>query len=168
MGKTFICTGHGYETGRNGRCTAFDGYAVIANPLGKHGAEDRESRVFLREGGRGTNYGSHVIQLAKEADSLSRDLFLLVEHGAGREVWRIPEFYDGGALEAHILAMPERLQYALLYTIFKMVSAARREAIEEIDGKWIDAHLDGRVRKVRAKRGRPATVEIADREEAPA
>lgn len=106
----FIKTGHGYENhSTEGRCTAFDGFEIIAAPLHQAGEgwqaafgnEARESRVYRRASGNGTDYGSHAIKLGKDRHG---DLHILMQHGSGREVWRIPQFFDGGDLAVHIAA----------------------------------------------------------------
>ena len=153
MDSALIKTGHGYEG-----CTAFDGYDVIAEPLGNFGREDRDSRVFNKQsnGNGGTCYGSHTLKLAK--DNLA--LYLLVQHGSGREVWRVPKLYDGGALLEHILSMDPRAQYALLYTIYKTASYARYQAQSETRALWAQAFVDKRLKKRRATKNRAARVEI--------
>lgn len=155
MDFVFVASGTGYQD-----CTAFDGYEVIANPLGEWSEADRESRVFGRDGRGygGVTYASHCIKLAKR--EYCRDLYILMEHGAGREVWRIPAFYDGGALQEHILTMPPRLQYALIYSMHKMASTAKRQAEEETRAIWAQAYADGRLKKHRANRHRGAWVEV--------
>lgn len=165
MNHTFITRGHGYEQSeRYDRCTAFDGYEVIANPLGGFDKAARESRVFNRQpnGYGGTCYGSHSIQLARREGGRKNVLYLLLEHGSGREVWQVPTFYDGGELVQHILAMPERAQYALLYTLYAMGRDSRKQAQEETASKWAHAYVEKRIRKRRASRDRRASVYIDD------
>jgi hypothetical protein len=159
----FIRSGHGYESGSYGRCTAFDDYTVIANPLGGNDNAAQDSRVFGRDerGYGGVTYGAYDLKLAR--DDYSRDLYLLVSHGAGREVWRLPSFSDKGALNTHILAMPERLQYALLMTLYRTASYARRQAQGETRREWAQAYIDGRIRKARATKDRNARVEIIEK-----
>lgn len=165
MRSVFIRKGHGYENGHEeGRCTAFDGFDIIARPLGGQDHADRERRVFHREGGRATTYASHVIALGKERHDGA--LYILMHHGAGREVLRVPEFYDGGELEAAILAMPERVQYALLYSIYQTASEARAEAAMTVRQEWKAAILEGRIRKHRATKLRGPKVEIISQSEA--
>lgn len=168
MDTALVKTGHGYETGSYGRCEAFDGYEVIAAPLHQEGEgwkaafgdKARESRHFpRRDGSPGCDYSSHAIKLAR-GDEFDHNLYLLVQHGSGREVWRVPPFFDGGDLEAHILAMPERLQYALLYTLYALARNARREAQAQTRQEWAQAFADGRIKKKRATSTRAARVEI--------
>jgi hypothetical protein len=83
-----------------------------------------------------------------------------VEHGAGREVWLVSSFFDGGQLKAHILAMPERMQFALLFTLYKMASNARYEARAETRQEWASAFVEGRIKKHRANKHRGQRVEI--------
>jgi hypothetical protein len=150
MNIALIKTGHGYETGSRGRCTAFDDYTVVASPLGGHDSKvDRESRVFNRQpnGNGGCCYGSHAIKLATDGNSAGRDFYILMEHGGGREVWRVPQFYDGGDLAKMILALPERLQYALLHTMYSMGRNARSQAIAETNVEWKQAISEKRIRR---------------------
>lgn len=132
--------------------TAFDGYEVLANPLGGFSNADRERRVFGRDpatGHGGTCYGSHVVQLAKRESDGAKDprLFILVEHGGGREVWlyRLP--YDRGNTLAGLLAMPEAALYGILYGAAKMARAAREQAQSETATEWREASRDGRIRR---------------------
>lgn len=159
MNTAFVRFGHGYEQGRRGRCEAFDGFDVLANPLGEFDHAARESRVFRRDSGNATTYASHMIKLAKLTNT-SRGLYILMHHGGGREVLAVPSFYDGGVLEAAILAMPERLQYALLYTIWQTARNAREQAQSETTFLWSKAFAEKRIRKRRATRTRGARVEI--------
>lgn len=154
MQNVLISTGHGYETGSRGRCEAFDGFEIIAAPLHQEGEgwqaafgdKARASRSFPRKDGRpGVTYDSHAIKLARQKHDGA--LYILMHHGGGREVWRVPEFYDGGDLAAHIIGLPERLQYALLYSIWSMASDARLQGSIESDVKWRLAIVDKRIRR---------------------
>ncbi len=168
--RVFIGKGHGYETGSRGRCVAFDDFTIIAAPLHQDGEgwkaafgdEARASRVFGRQpnGNGGTDYGSHAIALARREGESKGALYLLMHHGGGREVLRIPPFYDGGALDAMILGMEERLQYALLYTLYKTACFARDAAVAETTEEWRSAVEEKRTRKRRGRR-----VEVVPREE---
>lgn len=161
MQNVLIATGHGYENHPAfGRCTVFDGYEVLANPLGGYDNAARESRVFNRKenGNGGICYGAFSIKLAKR--EFGRELYILMEHGGGREVWQITQFFDGGGLAAHILAMPERLQYSLLFTIWKTASESRNQGQDETRAKWAQAYVDGKIKKRRATKIRGARVEI--------
>lgn len=142
MERAFIRKGNGYQS-----CTAFDGLTVIASPLGGFDNASRESRVFRRASGGATCYGSHAIALA--TDDFGRGLYILMHNGSGREVLRVPDFFDGGDLVEHIKAMPERLQYALLYSIWNTASNARHEAQSQTAQEWAQAYQDGRIRKRR-------------------
>jgi hypothetical protein len=155
MNSAFIRFGHGYENhSREGRCTAFDGFDIIAAPLhqegdGWHAAfgdKARDSRVYRRGTGGAVTYASHAIKLARMSNT-SSGLYILMHHGGGREVLSVPTFYDGGDLEAAILAMPERLQYALLYTIWQAASNARHEAERQTADKYRRAFADGTLKK---------------------
>lgn len=161
MELVFIKSGTGYQD-----CTAFDGFEIVANPLGEWSEADRDSRVFGRNerGHGGVTYASHCIKLGKQEHD--RDLYILMQHGAGREVWRMPSFFDGGALRDHILTMPPRLQYALIYSMYKMASYAKRQAQEETRQTWAQAYAEGRLKKHRANRHRGAWVEVIAKQEA--
>lgn len=148
MTSAFIRKGHGYENPSPGSgyepCTAFDGFDVIASPMGGFDRAAREGRCG---GPFNCDYQSHAIQLA--TDKSGSGLYILMQHGGGREVLKIPEFYDRGALLAQILALSEPLQYALLYTIHATADNARREAQGQTAQRWADAFNDGRIRKRR-------------------
>lgn len=166
MQNAFVRYGHGYETGSQGRCTAFDGFEVIASPLHQPGTgweaafgnEARASRVYRRPNGNGTDYSSHAIKLAKQ--NYDGNLYILMHHGGGREVLRVPQFYDGGDLAELILSLPERLQYSLLYTIWQTARNAIDQGRAETRDEWARAFADGRIRKKRASKTRAARVEI--------
>lgn len=153
MTGALVSTGDGYAKDKS-----FDGFKVIAAPLPGYGNTEREARVFRRASGNGTCYGSHVVALATNERGASyeggRALYLLVQHGGGREVWAVPSFYDGGEYERALLAMPERLQYAALYTLYNLARNARLEAIEQTESKYARAFVEGRLKKSRPKRGR--------------
>jgi hypothetical protein len=81
-----------------------------------------------------------------------------MHHGGGREVLQVPRFFDAGGMLAAVLAMGEREQYALLYTLYQTAENARYEANAATREAWANAHLDGRIRK-RRRAGR-VTVSI--------
>lgn len=170
MQTVIIARGHGYETVNppyvNERCTAFDGFEVIANPLGGFSAADRERRILGRVDGKpgtGCDYSSHSIQLAVRENGGTykggRNLFILMQHGGGRVVYAIKQMYDGGATERALLALPEVELYGMLYTMAEMAEDAHSQGCRETQHKWAQAFYDGRIRKRRAKGGRQ-TVEI--------
>lgn len=168
MQNVFIRKGHGYENhSTEGRCTAFDGFEIVAAPLHQEGEgwkaafgdEARAKRSWPRRDGRpGVTTASHAIKLGREKHDGA--LYILMHHGGGREVWRVPEFYDNGALAEHIIALPERLQYALLYTLYQMASDARTQAQAETRHEWAQAIATNRIRKKRATKTRGARIEI--------
>lgn len=158
METVFIAKGHGYENPSDGRerCTAFDGFEVIAEPL-----PTRESRVLGQVDGKpgtGCDYGSHSIKLAVRPNETAfkggRRLYILMQHGGGREVLAMKQMYDRGVTESALLSMPEPALYGMLYIIYDMASAAKRAATDETRGQWAQAFIDGRIRKSRAKGGR--------------
>jgi hypothetical protein len=162
MNRVFIARGTRYADDKT-----FDGFDVIAEPCA-----DRESRIFGADadGRGGTDYRSHSYKLAtRGAHSYkgNRSLFLLVEHGGGREVLAVPSFYDGGAWVSALLAMPERLQYGTLATLYQIARHAHDTATDTTREEWAQAFVDGRIRKSRAKQGR-RTVFIEPRTAAPA
>lgn len=159
MDTAFVRFGHGYEQSARGRCEAFDGFEVIAAPLGGFDQAARDSRVFRRTSGNATTYASHAIKVAKLTGT-SGGLYILMHHGGGREVLAIPTFYDGGDLEKTLLGMPERLQYALLYTIWQTARNAREQAQSETTRQWAQAFAEKRIRRRRATKSRAARVEI--------
>lgn len=159
MHAAFIRFGHGYEQSDRGRCEAFDGFEIIAAPLGEFDTASRDSRVFHRSSGNDVTYASHAIKLAK-LSGCSGGLYILMQHGGGREVLAVSSFYDGGDLEAAILAMPERVQYALLYSIWHTARNARYEAQEQTAQSWATAYKEKRIRQRRATRTRGSRVEI--------
>jgi hypothetical protein len=149
MDNAFIRKGHGYPVTATLNahlepCTAFDGFTVIAAPMGEFSKADREGRCG---GPFRCDYQSHAIKLA--TDERGSGLYILMHNGSGREVLKVPEFYDRGELKAQILAMPEPVQYGLLYMIWNTASNARSEAQSQTAHKWAEAHQDGRIRKRR-------------------
>jgi hypothetical protein len=151
MDTIFVGKGHGYETGSRGRCTAFDGFEIIAAPMGGTDA------VFR------CDYQSHSIRLAVRAETRlgdrPGDLYILMQHGGGREVLRIPTFYDHGEFREALLAMPEAVQYATLYTMYEIASQAGAQRAGETRREWGEAFLDGRIRRKRSRGRITLTVE---------
>ena len=148
----------------------FNGYEVIANPLGGTGAADRERRVLGRVDGKpgtGCDYGSHSIRLAvREGDKPykgGRTLFILMQHGGGKVIYRMKQMYDGGETERALLALPEAALYGILYTICSMVDDADSLAKRETAHAWGMAYSEKRIR-IRRFMGR-RTVEIESKDE---
>jgi hypothetical protein len=162
--------GHGYDNptmGDRKPCTAFDGLTAIANPLGGFSEADRERRVFHPEnGGTGTTYGSHSLQLGMRTPEEGspprrRDtLFLMMSHGGGREVYSMRNGVYHHPIDELLTAMPERDLYSLLYSIWEAQQATYRQAVAETDSKWRRALAEKRVTKRRAKGGRAAHFDI--------
>lgn len=149
----FTAKGHGYTDPRYlspGRtvCTAFDGWDVIATPLGGNSTADRERRVYKRGDGPGVTYASHVIALA-ETDK-GQALAILMENGSGREVLALGRGPDMDAMRAAFLAMDESTLYAVLYSIWRTASTTRDAAAAKTQTLWAQAHIDGRIRKRRS------------------
>lgn len=150
--SALVAKGHGYEQSDRGRCTAFDGLEIIANPLGGFDNASRESRIFRPEGGKpgsGVCYGSHALYLMRSAgdDRRERGLYVGVHHGGGRQVWRIPACYHylAETLEA-LAAMPERALYSLLQGIVSALDDTQRAAERAEAATWRRAALDKRIR----------------------
>lgn len=147
----FTAKGHGYTDPRYISpgmtvCTAFDGWHVIATPLGGHSAADRERRVFRRGDGLGVTYASQVIALAESGgDSLA----ILMHNGSGREVLALGRGPDMAAMRAAFLAMDERTLYAVLYSIWRTATTTRSDSASETRTQWAQAYIDGRIRKKR-------------------
>lgn len=141
----FLKKGDGYAG-----CTAFDGFTVLAFPVA-----DREARIFGATPGKqssGTCYRAYEMRLAcRTGDEAKtrRDLFLLISHGGGREVVRVPCFWDAGEMQAALLAMPERALYAVLFTIYKAAQDAAHVASTETAQRYGYAFLEGRMKKRR-------------------
>ena len=149
MDRAFIRKGHGYTVTATLNshlepCAAFDGFAVIAEPMGGFDRADREGRCG---GPFRCDYQSHAIKLATDANG--RGLYILMQNGSGREVLKVPEFADHGALKAALLAMPAPVLYGALYMIWNTADNARSEAEQQTAQRWADAHQDGRIRKRR-------------------
>lgn len=125
--------------------TIFDGFEIIAEPLGDYSAADRERRVWQRGDGPGVTYGSHIMKLAQEPNG--RGLFILVEHGGGREVLALSTGPDWRAMRAAFLAMDERTLYAVLYSVWQSVADIRRAAQDETAGDWRKAFVHKRIRR---------------------
>jgi hypothetical protein len=94
----------------------FDGYDIIAHPL-----PARDDRVYYPtepDGcSAGVTYASHNVMIARPTGIGKKGrLAILMHHGGGRHVL---EFYEGLLpVASALLALPEREQYALAYTIF--------------------------------------------------
>lgn len=149
MDSAFICS---RVCGGEAERTAFDGFEILANPLGGTSTADRARRSFPgRDGGPGVTYASHSISLAKRegARPHDRDLFILMENGGGRSVLRFPMIGDGGAAREALLSQPEPVLYALLYAIWQTADNARGDSASETAHKWAMAYNDGRIRKRR-------------------
>ncbi len=161
MTRIFIATGHGYEAGSQGRCTAFDAYHVIARPL-----PTPEERSFSDgPNSPGVTYGSFSLMLAHskaESDAglatrtRARSLYLLIQHGGGREVMALPGFASGAGMIDAWRAMPDAALYATLFTLYRTAQAARDVARDEERIAWKQAHVDKRIRT----RRRPSTGTI--------
>lgn len=129
---------------------AFDGFEILASPLGGVSNADRERRVFKgRDGSPGVTYASHVFKLARRegAASYDRDLFVLVENGSGRSVLKFPMIYDHGATRDALLNLPEPVLYGLLHSVWSTADNARSEAISATAQRWGQAIAEKRIRK---------------------
>lgn len=127
------------------RCTAFDGFEILANPLGGDTPAARESRVFKGKSGPGVTYASHEFYLMRKEDS--RAYYIGVHHGGGRQVWALSPCHNylAETLDA-LLAMPERALYSLLRGIVSALDDTKRAAEIETAGDWRRATVEKRVK----------------------
>lgn len=142
------------------RVESFDGYDVLAHPL-----PNRDDRVFSRDES-GTSrlavtYASHDVRIARPTGiGSSSRLAILMHHGGGRHVL---EFYDSPLpIAAALLALPEREQYALAYTLFKQADECASGARAAEADRWAHAFVDGRIRKRRSGGRRYIHIETPD------
>ena len=147
-----IKTGNGYEG-----CTAFDGYATLIFPL-----KTRDERVIGN-----TTYASHEIRLAERDEpevfkprSELTGLYLLVHHGSGRRVYRLPTTKKKIILAA-LESLGEVEQYSMLYMLYRAASDALREGYNDAAQEWAQAYSDKAIKIKRATktRGRRITIE---------
>lgn len=147
-----ISTGTGYagsppSAGWPGteRCTAFDGFETLANPLGGDTPAARESRVFKGKDGPGVTYASHEYYLMRQEHS--RAYFIGVHNGSGRQVWALSPCHGfmADTLDA-LRAMPERALYSLLRSIVSALDDTKRAAEITTAGEWRRATADKRVK----------------------
>lgn len=145
--SAFIGAGHGYEISERGRCTLFDGYEILANPLGGFDAAARESRVFNREGETGVTYASHAVYLLRGTEKRERGFYVAVHHGSGRRLWTLPACFGYNEQTiAALLAMPERALYSLLWGVVEALESTKRAAESETAQQWRRAALDKRIK----------------------
>ncbi len=142
------------------RVENFDGYEVLAHPL-----PSRDDRVFHRgesETSRvSITYASHDVKIARPMGVGSKGrLAILMHHGGGRHVL---EFYESALpIITGLLALPEREQYALAYTIFEQADECADGARAAEARRWADAFVDGRIRKRRSGSRRYVSIETPD------
>ena len=135
----------------------FDEYEILAHPL-----PDREDRVFYpaRPDGFsvGVTYASHDVMIARPTGVGKRGrLAILMHHGGGRHVLK---FYESTLpIGSALLALPEREQYALAYTIFEQADECSAGSRANEARRWAEAYVDGRIRKRRRGRARHVYVE---------
>lgn len=138
----------------------FDGYEVLAHPLAH-----RDDRVFQRgesDSSRASvTYASHDVRIARPMGIGSKGrIAILMHHGGGRHVL---EFYEGALpIAASLLALPEREQYALAYTLFEQADECADGARAAEAKRWAEAFVDGRIRKRRSGGRRYVHVETPD------
>ena len=115
---------------------SFDGYAILAHPL-----PNRDDRIFGN-----VTCASHDVRIGRPEDS-SKRLAILMHDGSGRYVM---EFWEGTLpIASALLALPEREQYALAYTLFKQADECASGARAAAANEWATAFADGRIRKRR-------------------
>lgn len=142
------------------RVDSFDDYEVLAHPLA-----NRDDRVFHPGAtdalGLSVTYGSFDLKIARPTGvGNSGRLAILMHHGGGRYVL---VFSEGVLPVAEtLLALPERLQYALAYTLFKQANECADGARAGEAKRWADAFIDGRIRKRRRRGRRYVEIETPD------
>lgn len=141
-----------------GEPAIFREYTVLAEPL-----PDPEDRVFGRQenGNGGTCYRAYSLRLAKRGD-FGGSFFLLVTHGAGSLVIRLPGTRATTIAVNAILTLPEPEQFAALWMLYDLAYEADRQARAETRTEYANAFVEGRLRKSRA-RGGMREVTIAPR-----
>lgn len=173
-------SGHGYTMNLSPgtvACTLFDNYETLSAPLGGFSEADRERRVFPRGPTNGwkTTYGSHAVKLARvpleraerEGGRTSGTLAVLMAHGGGHRVSRLRVPQCRADIESGLLAMSEDALYFLLYAIAETVEDAHGQGVAKERARWLLAGHEGRIRKRRAKGGRPAYFDIFEPYEMP-
>lgn len=128
---------------------AFNPFIILSNPLGDSDELGRNNRVFHRNGKSSVTYASHVLKLAE--DGHTDALYILMQNGLGKEVLRIPPFYDDGTLRETIVSMPERVQYGLLFSIWQVADGAKSQARRKSNAEWSSAFISKRIKKTKKK-----------------
>lgn len=156
MDKAIIREFRGGEAER--AAANFEQFEILAQPLGGFSNEDRARRVWRRDGATyGVTYDSHTIALAESRDEYERGLFILVEHGGGREIAHLNTGPDWRAMRDALMAMDERTLYATLYTVWSSIADARRFAASATAAEWRKAAADKRIKR----RAYPARGKVA-------
>lgn len=138
----------------------FDGFEVLAHPLAH-----RDDRVFHRGESESScvsvTYASHDVQIARPMGIGNKGRIAILMHsGLGR---RVLEFYESALpIATALLALPEREQYALAYTLFKQADECAGGACALEAKRWADAFVDGRIRKRRSGGRRYVHIETPD------
>ena len=147
-----------YYASQEDSVDVFAPFTILSEPL-----PTRESRVFDRiDGGTGVTYASHSIKLACKDSDKGREFFILMEHGGGREISRFKGCFNYDLVK-HILAMPERAQYSLLYSIHGGASDIARNSSDEGKKAVLKAHIEKRIRKRTS--GGKSTWKVESRQE---
>ena len=142
------------------RVESFDGYDVLAHPL-----PNRDDRVFHRGESETSRvpvtYASHDVRIARPTGIGGKGrLAILMHHGGGRHVL---EFYESALPIAEaLLALPEREQYALAYTLLEQADECASGARAAEADRWAHAYVDGRIRKRRSGGRRYVHIETPD------
>lgn len=136
----------------------FDRYEILAHPL-----PHRDNRIFYPaepDGFGAVTYASHDVMIARPTGICSKGrLAILMHHGGGRHAL---EFYESTLpIASALLALPEREQYALAYTIFEQADECSAGARAAEAQRWAEAYAEGRIRKRRRGRARQIYVETA-------
>ena len=136
----------------------FDRFEILAHPL-----SHRDDRIFYPvqpDGFGAVTYASHDVMIARPTGVGSKGrLAILMHHGGGRHAL---EFYESTLpIASALLALPEREQYALAYTIFEQADECSAGARAAEAQRWAEAYAEGRIRKRRRGRARQIYVETA-------
>lgn len=172
--------GHGYDNptlGDRKPCTAFNGFDVIAEPLGGTDNAGRARRAGFPTGWNTSvkvTYDSHAVKLGRaSSDANERNagrcdgqprhratLAVMMEHGGGRQLTPLRICQHAEDVEAGLIAMGEAPLYFLLYAISETADQARRDGIAAERERWRKAGAEGRIKKRRAKGGRAGFVDV--------
>ena len=122
----------------------FNGYTELARPL-----PNRDDRVFDSRYGSPSKvtYGSFSLALAKE--NVTGSAVILVEHGAGKEIYDLESQWITVEPLLQLMKTNERDCYAMLFALYKMADNAATRAAMETARQYKFAFIEGRLKKRR-------------------